>query len=45
MVQYHNATKEEGVSKDCKTNLNDLVAEATELEPFMTSAKEVRRGL
>ena len=45
MVRYHNATREEGLSKDCETDLNDLVAEATEMEPFMTSAKEVRRGL
>ena len=32
------------MNKTC-TDLNDLVAEATELEPFMTLVKEVRRGL
>ena len=32
------------MNKTC-TDLNDLVAEATELEPFMTLVNEVRRGL
>ena len=42
MITFH--IWEVGVNKTC-TDLNDLVAEATELEPFMTLLKEVRRGL
>ena len=44
MITFHIVIWEVGKNKTC-TDLNDLVAEATELEPFMTLVKEVRRGL
>ena len=44
MITFHIVIWEVGINKTC-TDLNDLVAEATELEPFMTLVKEVRRGL
>ena len=44
MIKFHIVIWEVGLNKTC-TDLNDLVAEATELEPFMTLVNEVRRGL
>lgn len=44
MITFHFVIWEVGMNKTC-TDLNDLVAEATELEPFMTLVNEVRRGL